>query len=390
MKLATIRTADGDAPARSASRATASSTSAPTTSASCWRGRTGSRQRRQRPSGQRYAGAGADFAPLVPRPGKVVCVGLNYRNHIQEMGRDLPEYPTLFAKFADTLIGANDEIVLPPETEQLDWEAELAVVIGRPVRRADEGRRPRRPSRASRYSTTSPARLAVPHPRVAAGQDLGAYDPARTRTWSPRTSCPAASARPSTSRTEVDGETMQKDNTGDLLFDPVALVEYVSTMVTLKPGRRDRHRHPRRRRPRPQTADLPATRAATGHPHWRLGPLPEHSRGRSVALMTRRNLDDALGWAEQGTKLFLGALAELRDNELDLPSALPVWTRRHLVAHLAGNAEALLNLVRWAATGEETPMYSSPHQRNADIEAGAHRPAGDLRARARTVRHTSR
>jgi len=97
--------------------------------------------------------------------------------------------------------------------------------------------------------------------------------------------------------------------------------------------------------------------------------------------MTRRNLDDALGWAEQGTKLFLGALAELRDNELDLPSALPVWTRRHLVAHLAGNAEALLNLVRWAATGEETPMYSSPHQRNADIEAGAHRAAGDLRAR---------
>jgi maleylpyruvate isomerase len=96
--------------------------------------------------------------------------------------------------------------------------------------------------------------------------------------------------------------------------------------------------------------------------------------------MTRRNLDDALGWAEQGTKLFLGALAELGDDELEGPSALPGWTRKHLVAHLAGNAQALLNLAHWAATGEETPMYSSPDQRRADIEGGAQRPAKVLRA----------
>jgi acylpyruvate hydrolase len=88
--------------------------------------------------GQRYAGADAEFAPLVPRPTKVVCVGLNYQKHIKEMGRDLPEYPTLFCKFADTLIGALDDVRRPVETEQLDWEAELAVVVGRQVRRADE------------------------------------------------------------------------------------------------------------------------------------------------------------------------------------------------------------------------------------------------------------
>ena len=75
---------------------------------------------------------------MVPRPGKVVCVGLNYRNHILEMGRDLPEHPTLFSKFADTLIGAYDDIVRPVETEAFDWEVELVVVIGTPVRRADE------------------------------------------------------------------------------------------------------------------------------------------------------------------------------------------------------------------------------------------------------------
>lgn len=84
----------------------------------------------------RYPVAAADLAPLVPAPSKVVCVGFNYRTHIEEMGRDLPEYPTLFAKFSDTLIGATDEILRPPETAEFDWEVELAVVIGRQVRRA--------------------------------------------------------------------------------------------------------------------------------------------------------------------------------------------------------------------------------------------------------------
>ena len=69
---------------------------------------------------------------------KIVCVGLNYRNHILEMGRDLPEHPTLFSKYADTLIGAHDEIHRPVETDAFDWEAELTVVIGKTVRRADE------------------------------------------------------------------------------------------------------------------------------------------------------------------------------------------------------------------------------------------------------------
>jgi acylpyruvate hydrolase len=78
---------------------------------------------------------GASFAPVVPRPDKIVCVGLNYRTHILEMGRDLPQYPTLFSKYADTLVGARDDIVKPPETDQLDWEGELAVIVGTTARR---------------------------------------------------------------------------------------------------------------------------------------------------------------------------------------------------------------------------------------------------------------
>ena len=81
-----------------------------------------------------YAAADATFATLVPTPSKVVCVGLNYKTHIQEMGRDLPEYPTLFAKFADCLIGATDDILRPVETTEFDWEVALAVVIGKTAR----------------------------------------------------------------------------------------------------------------------------------------------------------------------------------------------------------------------------------------------------------------
>jgi acylpyruvate hydrolase len=86
--------------------------------------------------GEQHPASSLDLAPVIPRPGKVVCVGLNYRNHILEMGRELPEYPTLFAKFADALIGPRDPIQLAAESSAADWEAELAVVVGRTVRRA--------------------------------------------------------------------------------------------------------------------------------------------------------------------------------------------------------------------------------------------------------------
>lgn len=93
-----------------------------------------------------------------------------------------------------------------------------------------------------------------------------------------------------------------------------------------------------------------------------------------------RSLDDSLGWVETGTVLVRDALAQLDEDGFTEASALPGWTRKHLAAHLAANAEAIGNLVHWAATGERTPMYSSPEQRNADIEAGSRRAGTDLRA----------
>ncbi|GAB2682119.1 fumarylacetoacetate hydrolase family protein [Nocardia goodfellowii] len=80
----------------------------------------------------------ARILPVVPRPGKVFCVGLNYREHVTESRRELPTYPVLFPKFADSLLGGFDDIVLPPESAQVDYEGELVVVIGRSGRRIPE------------------------------------------------------------------------------------------------------------------------------------------------------------------------------------------------------------------------------------------------------------
>jgi maleylpyruvate isomerase len=87
----------------------------------------------------------------------------------------------------------------------------------------------------------------------------------------------------------------------------------------------------------------------------------------------------------EGTQLLLDAVDGLTDARLDEACALPGWTRRHLLAHVAANAEALGRLASWAATGVETPMYASPEQRDADIATGAARPPAQLRARLRTT-----
>ncbi|CCK31886.1 Ureidoglycolate lyase [Streptomyces davaonensis JCM 4913] len=186
-------------------------------------------------TGVRYPVEGADFAPLVPAPSKVVCVGLNYRNHIQEMGRDLPEHPTLFAKFADSLIGAGDDIVRPDETAEFDWEVELAVVVGAPARRA-----------RGAEAEAAIAGFTVLNDITCRDWQFRTREWLQGKTWDSTTPVGPflvtpdelpGGVRPSLDvRLLVDGEVMQSDSTGDLLFDPVDLVEYVSTVVRLNPG----------------------------------------------------------------------------------------------------------------------------------------------------------
>ncbi|MCZ2814217.1 maleylpyruvate isomerase family mycothiol-dependent enzyme [Modestobacter sp. VKM Ac-2979] len=89
---------------------------------------------------------------------------------------------------------------------------------------------------------------------------------------------------------------------------------------------------------------------------------------------------ETLGWWEDGERLLGTALGRLTDEELDAPSLLTGWSRRHLLAHLAANADALVNLLTWARTGVETPMYPSMEARDAQIYEAAQLPAPELRA----------
>jgi acylpyruvate hydrolase len=177
--------------------------------------------------------AEADFAPVVTRPSKIICVGLNYRAHIAETGREAPEYPTLFAKFAETLMGAHDELMLPSVSEKVDWEVELGVIIGRPLYRA------------------TPAEAAAAIAGYTVVNDVSMRDwQSRTLQWlqgkafehttpaGPYLVTPdeVGNAADLEVRCEVDGAVMQQSRTSDLLFGPADIVAYASQIISLKPG----------------------------------------------------------------------------------------------------------------------------------------------------------
>lgn len=186
-------------------------------------------------SGPSTALARVTFAPLIPRPAKIICIGLNYRNHILEMGRGLPEFPTLFAKYPEALIAQGATIELGPESTAWDWEAELAIVIGRQVRRANMD-----------AATTAIAGFSVINDITARDYQNRTLQWLSGKTW--ENTAPfgptmstidelPGGVRPSMRMTcSVNGEIVQDTNTGDLVFDPVALVQYISTILTLNPG----------------------------------------------------------------------------------------------------------------------------------------------------------
>ncbi|MDI6023489.1 fumarylacetoacetate hydrolase family protein [Leucobacter sp. UT-8R-CII-1-4] len=177
--------------------------------------------------------ADAELHTPLPNAAKIVCCGLNYRDHIVETGRDVPEYPTLFAKYADTQIGPNDQIEVGDDSIQVDWEAELAVIVGSPIRRA----------------TRAQATAAILGYTVA--NDVSYRDwQGRTlqwfqgKAWAETTPIgpvvvtadeldPAAGLE---IKSEIDGVVMQQSNTRELVFDAADLVAYVSQFTPLAPG----------------------------------------------------------------------------------------------------------------------------------------------------------
>lgn len=176
--------------------------------------------------------ADRDWAPVIPAPGKIVCVGLNYRTHILEMGRELPEHPTLFAKYPEALVGPYDDIVLPAvAADAVDWEAELAVVIGATVRRVDEDAARAAIAGYSVINDVTMRDYQYRSPEWFQGKTFEGTAP-----FGPVLVTDDDFALGGLLRGTVDGETVQETPTDDLVFGPAALVSYISQIFTLRPG----------------------------------------------------------------------------------------------------------------------------------------------------------
>lgn len=168
----------------------------------------------------------------LPRPSKVICCGHNYADHITELGRQLPQFPTLFAKFADTLTGPTDPIEVPAEVA-LDWEAELAVVIGRTVRRVDEATAL---EAIAGYTVANDISVRDWQNRTLQWLQGKAWD-ATTPVGPVVVTADEVDPQAGLEVTcQVNHETVQRGNTRTLVFGPAALVSYISQFTTLRPG----------------------------------------------------------------------------------------------------------------------------------------------------------
>ncbi len=174
--------------------------------------------------------AGADYAPVVPRPGKIVCVGLNYATHIREMGRDLPQYPTLFAKFKEALTGPYDDVIVPHyAAAELDWEAELAFVMGKRAYQVSEADAA---AYIAGYSVINDYTMRDYQYRTLQWDQGKTFE--KTSGFGPFLVTDYALG--TTIETRLEGEVMQSASTDDLVFTPAKLVDYISHIVTLAPG----------------------------------------------------------------------------------------------------------------------------------------------------------
>jgi 2-keto-4-pentenoate hydratase/2-oxohepta-3-ene-1,7-dioic acid hydratase in catechol pathway len=169
----------------------------------------------------------------VPRPGKIICVGLNYRDHARETGQEIPTEPVLFSKFANSVVGPGADVVVPPEAEKIDYEAELAVVIGR-------------------RATSVPVADALVHVAgYACANDVSSRSlQFRSGQWllgkAIDTFLPlgpfmaTADEVPDPQalgiRCLVNDEVLQSSDTGQMVFGVAELVSFISRTITLEPG----------------------------------------------------------------------------------------------------------------------------------------------------------
>jgi acylpyruvate hydrolase len=172
--------------------------------------------------------------PPVPAPPKILCVGLNYDDHLQESGLKKPEYPEIFARFASSLIAHQDPIRRPRESTALDYEAELAVVIGKPGRRIPQAQALDHVAGYSLFNDATIRDFQLRTPQWTMGKNFdgtGAFGP-----WLVTPDALPPGAHGLRIQGRLNGRVMQDTSTDRLIFNVAALVELISVAISLEPG----------------------------------------------------------------------------------------------------------------------------------------------------------
>ena len=184
-------------------------------------------------SGDTLPLADVTLRPVVPSPGKVLCVGLNYREHVDEGIYEVPDYPALFPKFPESLVGAGEAILIPPESSAPDYEAELAFVIGRAVRRASIASAS---DFVAGYTVANDVTMRDYQYRT--HQWLPGKAWARSTPLGPFLVTPDEVGDPHALdiSLELNGERMQSANTRQFIFDIPTMVATISEFIPLSPG----------------------------------------------------------------------------------------------------------------------------------------------------------
>jgi acylpyruvate hydrolase len=169
----------------------------------------------------------------IPRPGKIICIGLNYRDHAAESNAPLPEYPVVFAKYANTVIGPGDAIVLPRVTEQVDYEGELGIVIGARVRDVPEAEALACVAGYLPFNDVSARDYQMRTSQWTIGKTFDTFAPMGPALV---TADEVPDPHNLGLRVTIGDEVLQDSNTRHLIFRVPQLIAYLSSVMTLEPG----------------------------------------------------------------------------------------------------------------------------------------------------------
>ena len=172
------------------------------------------------------------FAP-VPRPGKLICIGLNYRDHAAESKMAIPEKPVVFSKFSSAVIAPGEPVVLPPQSKQVDYEAELAVVIGRRAKNVSADRAYDYVLGYTAFNDVSARDFQFADGQWQRGKSCDTFAPMGQTII---TTDAIPDPHKLSIKLKLNGETMQDSNTDQLIFGVPRLIEFLSETITLEPG----------------------------------------------------------------------------------------------------------------------------------------------------------